>query len=107
MNGSLEMAASFIPQLMDSLLEVTGWEKNVTIGICPPYPYLGVLASKCEGYPMWAGAQDVSSKLIGAYTGEVSATMLSDMALKFCLVGHSERRQYHKESDALINAKHA
>ena len=51
------------------------------------------------------GGQDVSRFEKGAYTGEVSADMLADLGAKYCIVGHSERRQYHHEDDMLINAK--
>ena len=52
-----------------------------------------------------AGGQDVSKYEKGAYTGEVSAAQLADIGAKYCIVGHSERRQYHGEDDMLINAK--
>ncbi len=52
-----------------------------------------------------AGGQDCSQYAKGAYTGEVSALQLADLKAKYCIVGHSERRQYHAESDMLINAK--
>jgi triosephosphate isomerase len=51
------------------------------------------------------GAQDVSAHESGAYTGEVSANMLRDFGVRYCIVGHSERRQYHAESDALVATK--
>ena len=51
------------------------------------------------------GGQDVSRFEKGAYTGEISADMLADLGAKYCIVGHSERRQYHHEDDMLINAK--
>jgi len=51
------------------------------------------------------GAQDVSEHEVGAYTGEASATMLRDFGVRYCLVGHSERRQYHGESDTVVATK--
>ena len=51
------------------------------------------------------GAEDVSAFAKGAYTGEIAANMLADLGVKYCIVGHSERREYHKESDMLVNAK--
>lgn len=105
MNGSLEMATEYMPSLLDGLLDLHGWEQNARIGICPPFPYLPIIATNCEGYPLHTGAQDVHHKENGAYTGEVSAAMLDDMGIRFCIVGHSERRNYNNETDSLINSK--
>jgi triosephosphate isomerase len=58
-----------------------------------------------KGSGIELGAQDVSAHELGAYTGEVSADMLKDFAVRYCLVGHSERRQYHGETDELVAAK--
>lgn len=73
--------------------------------ILPPLPYLGELIEDFEGSGLLFGAQDVSANQKGAYTGEVSAAMLVDIGARYGLVGHSERRQYHAESNAVVAAK--
>lgn len=69
--------------------------------LCPPFVHLAVTG----GGACALGAQDVSAQRDGAYTGEVSAEMLADMGCGYAIVGHSERRQYHGEGDALVAAK--
>lgn len=75
------------------------------VGVCVPFPYLAqaqaVLAATSVGW----GAQDISAHLQGAYTGEVSASMAAEFGAAYAIVGHSERRSYHAESDALVAEK--
>ncbi len=78
---------------------------GVELVILPPLPYLGDLIEDFDGTPLVFGAQDVSSNEHGAYTGEVSASMLVDVGARYGLVGHSERRQYHAESSDLVALK--
>ncbi|HSM11244.1 MAG TPA: triose-phosphate isomerase [Lysobacter sp.] len=73
--------------------------------ILPPLPYLGELVQRYGGRGLQFGAQDVSANEKGAYTGEVSAAMLADVGVRYGLVGHSERRQYHHESSELVARK--
>ena len=73
------------------------------IAIAPPFPYLQALVEALPGCEL--AAQDCSVHAQGAYTGEVSADMLADLGCQFVLVGHSERRQYHDETDELIAQK--
>jgi len=73
--------------------------------VLPPLPYLGELAGQYGGRGIAFGAQDVSPNEKGAYTGEVSASMLADVGAKYGLVGHSERRQYHHETSELVARK--
>ncbi len=76
--------------------------KNCTI-ICPPSIYLNSL--RVDNKNLFSGAQDVSYFKNGAYTGELSASMLRDNNIGFCLVGHSERRQYFDEKNINVNIK--
>ena len=78
---------------------------GVELVILPPLPYIGDLIEDFEGTPLAFGAQDVSSNEQGAYTGEVSASMLVEVGARYGLVGHSERRQYHAESSELVALK--
>ena len=69
------------------------------------YTSLPYASEVLEGNEVYWGAQDVSAQLEGAYTGEVSVKMLADLACKYTVIGHSERRSYHKESDSLVAEK--
>jgi triosephosphate isomerase len=73
--------------------------------VLPPLPYLGELIQRHGDRGLAFGAQDVSANEQGAYTGEVSAAMLVDVGARYGLVGHSERRQYHRETSELVAAK--
>jgi triosephosphate isomerase len=73
--------------------------------VLPPFPYLAGLIATHGGSGLAFGAQDLSEHAQGAYTGEVSAAMLKDIGCTYVLAGHSERRQYHAESDDLVARK--
>lgn len=75
------------------------------VAVCAPAPYLAQLQGLLAGTPLDWGSQDLSAHEQGAYTGEVSATMLKDFGCRYAIVGHSERRQYHAETDAQVAAK--
>lgn len=75
------------------------------VAVCAPYPYLGQLQSILSGSAVTWGAQSVSQYAVGAYTGEVSASMLLDFGCRYVLVGHSERRSLFGETDGVVAAK--
>ena len=75
------------------------------VAVCPPFVYLSETAATLARSDIRWGAQDCSAHEQGAYTGEVSAAMLSDLGCRYAIVGHSERRAYHAESDALVADK--
>jgi triosephosphate isomerase (TIM) len=75
------------------------------VAVCVPFVYLTETASTLAGSDIRWGAQDVSQHAQGAYTGEVSAAMLAELGCRYAIVGHSERRAYHGESDELVAAK--
>lgn len=100
MNGTLARAA----ELVDAIVAAT-LPDSVDIAVFPPYPFVTGLIARHAGKRLAFGAQDVSAHVDGAYTGEVSATMLQDIGCRYVLVGHSERRQYHHESNELVAAK--
>ena len=94
-------------RLFDNLNEaVVGFEDGLDIMVAPPAPYLALLASESASR-LGIGAQDVSARqeLQGAFTGEFSAAMLRSVGVKYAIVGHSERRTYHGETDGLIGKK--
>lgn len=80
---------------------------NVDVAVMVPYTDIRSVQTLIDGdkLRLGYGAQDVSQHESGAFTGEISAAMLSKLGVKYAVVGHSERRQYHLESDALVNAK--
>jgi triosephosphate isomerase len=75
------------------------------VAVCVPFPYLSETAVALAGSDVRWGAQDCSVHASGAYTGEVSAGMLHEFGCRYVIVGHSERRQYHGESDQLVADK--
>ena len=75
------------------------------MAVCVPFPYLGQARDALAGSPVAWGAQDVSEHAAGAYTGDVAGSMLAEFGCRFVLAGHSERRQLHGETDALVAAK--
>ena len=75
------------------------------VAVCAPFPYLSEVAVTLANSGVAWGAQDVSAHAQGAYTGEVAAAMLVDVGARYALVGHSERRQYHGETDSVVATK--
>ena len=100
MNGGLSANQSLLDDIKNGLGAV-----RCRAGVCVPYPYLAQVQLLLAGTPIALGAQDVSAHTAGAYTGEVSASMLRDFGVRYAIVGHSERRQYHFESDEAVALK--
>ena len=88
-----------------SELVVAALPDGVDVAVCPTYLHIHQALSLCSGSAVTVGAQDCSAQADGAYTGEVAAPMLADAGCDWVILGHSERRQYHAESDALVAAK--
>jgi triosephosphate isomerase len=96
-----------------SLAEIVAMRQAVEAGeagiaealICPPSTLIASAAALLEGGPMLIGAQDCHSEITGAYTGDVSAAMLKDAGASHVIVGHSERRVGHGETDSVVRAK--
>jgi triosephosphate isomerase (TIM) len=104
MNLGFEEAETLITQLVEAVDEYE-LDEGVNVLICPPYLMVPSAADIAFDSNLWIGAQNVHHKTNGAYTGEISASMLAEAGAEFCIVGHSERRQYFAETDELINAK--
>ncbi|MGI9134579.1 MAG: triose-phosphate isomerase [Rhodoferax sp.] len=100
MNGSLAANAALVQALLAGCSAA-----DCLVAVCVPAPYLAQVQAMVAGQGIELGAQDVSQHEVGAYTGEVSAAMLRDFGVRYCLVGHSERRQYHGETDAMVALK--
>ncbi|HEY9110309.1 MAG TPA: triose-phosphate isomerase [Rhodanobacteraceae bacterium] len=99
MHGSRAMASALVGAIVDSDFDA------VDIALFPPAPYLREACAACAGSRIAVGGQDVSEHASGAFTGEVSAAMLRDVGCTLALAGHSERRQYHHETDGQVAAK--
>ncbi|MBN2461526.1 MAG: triose-phosphate isomerase [Candidatus Cloacimonetes bacterium] len=103
MNKSLVEASDFFRLLADFLAaQDTG---NVEIIVCPPYPYLFLARESAVRAGFKIGAQNVSDRENGAFTGEISAAMLDSLHCDYCIIGHSERRTFYHETNILINRK--
>ena len=101
LNGTIDETETLINALLD------GESKNpkVTVIVCPPYTSLTTASKLLKGSHIAVGAQDMSEHEKGAFTGEISTSMLLTAGATYVILGHSERRQYHAESDQMVNAK--
>jgi triosephosphate isomerase len=79
--------------------------KEVDIVVCPPFTALGEVSKAILDSNLRLGAQNMSENKVGAFTGEIAAVMLKEFSVRYVILGHSERRQYQKESDELIAKK--
>lgn len=100
MNGHLAANEALIKALLSGLSAPA-----CLVAVCVPSVYLAQIQALVSGSAVDLGAQDVSAQEVGAFTGELSATMLKEFGVRYVLVGHSERRQYHGELDTVVAAK--
>ncbi len=103
MNGDLNGNAA----LVKSLIDAAGDDGDAVggIAVCVPFPYLSQVATALRGSAIELGAQDVSEYERGAYTGEVSTSMLRDFGCRYAIVGHSERRTWFGDTDERVAQK--
>lgn len=92
-------------QLAKGVIDGLRAADHVTVILCPPFPYLALVGDMLKGSRVALGAQNMYPEAEGAFTGEVSPTMLLDLGCKYVILGHSERRHKMDESDAFINRK--
>jgi triosephosphate isomerase len=104
-NWKMHTTASTARQLAADVVKGVGGDDRVGVALCPPFPFLPVVADVLRGSPVLLGAQDCYCEKEGAFTGEVSPWMLADVGCHFVIVGHSERRHKLGEGDELINRK--
>jgi len=93
---SLAFLQEFIPQL-----EKTDPDREVVL--CIPFTSLGIMSQKIHGSPVKLGAQNIHWEDQGAYTGEISGSMLTEIGINYVVVGHSERREYFGDTDETVN----
>ena len=89
----------------DELKKLAGKEKDADVVICPPFTALYAVAKELKGSNIKLGAQNMYFEDAGAYTGDISPLMLKDIGCEYAIIGHSERREFFKEDDSLINRK--
>lgn len=104
-NWKMNMLHSETKDFAETIKPLLPKNRSCEAVLCVPYPLIYGMVKATRGLRIGIGAQDVSIHDKGAYTGEVSAKMLKDLGVKYCIVGHSERRAYHGETDAIVNAK--
>src|SRR6266496_1602724 len=103
MNKTVAEALDLVKGLKRELTNI----KEVDIVICPPFTALSEVSRAVLNTNIRLGAQNMSENNMGAYTGEIAAGMLKEFSVRYVILGHSERRQYQKESDTLIAKKAA
>jgi len=101
MNKTVAESLDLVRSLKIELTNV----KEVDIVVCPPFTALESVSKAVLNSNLRLGAQNMSEHNVGAYTGEIAAVMLKEFSVRYVILGHSERRQYQKESDALIAKK--
>ena len=101
MNKTVAEALDVVAGIKRELKDV----KEVDIVVCPPFTALGEVSKAILDSNIRLGAQNMSEHNFGAYTGEIAAGMLKEFSTRYVILGHSERRQYQKESDELISKK--
>ena len=104
-NWKMNMTASEVRPFVEELKAAMPKLKGCETVLCVPAVNIPAMLRWGKDAKIACGAEDVSAFEKGAYTGEIAANMLADLGVKYCIVGHSERREYHKESDMLVNAK--
>jgi triosephosphate isomerase (TIM) len=103
MNKSFFEAEELIADIADALEEIG--DTNAEVVICPPFVYLEMATDIADESKIRVGGQNVNENESGAYTGEISASMLESLEVDYCIIGHSERRKYFSEGNDLLRRK--
>jgi triosephosphate isomerase len=103
-NWKMHGSRGSVEALLDGLM-ATPVAGPAQVAVCPAFVHIAQALKACAGHAIEVGGQDCSHTVEGAYTGEVAAAMLADLGCDWVILGHSERRQYHAESDDLVAAK--
>ncbi len=103
MNSTIDEAKKLTSEVVGILSKEK--QNDAVVVLCPPYPYLGMTRRDIGDSQISVGAQNCHEADSGAYTGEVSTTMVKGMGAEYVIIGHSERREYFNESDELLAKK--
>jgi triosephosphate isomerase (TIM) len=93
---AIDLVSALIPKVKDTKVEIL---------VCPPFTNLTEVSKIIKGTNIKLGAQNCSTEASGAFTGEISASMLKSVGCEYVIIGHSERRQYYNETDEIVNKK--
>lgn len=104
-NWKMNTTSASARALADGVRQQLAGFDEVEVALCPPFPYLSLVADVIRGTPICLGAQNVFPEGQGAFTGEVNAEMLRDVGCRYVIVGHSERRSILGEKDDFLNRK--
>ena len=104
-NWKMNNTASKAVELINGINAQIAGETSVDVAVCPTFTALDAASKALAGSNVKLGAQNMYTKASGAYTGEISAEMLKEFNCTYVILGHSERREYFKETDAFINEK--
>jgi triosephosphate isomerase len=108
MNGSLHDAKALIAAIVNGLYDNPALTETCDFLVCPSFLHIAAVRhALATGAPVSFGGQDCAATENGAFTGDISAAMLRDSGCSHVILGHSERRQHHKESDEIVRAKAA
>ena len=107
MNLDHQQAIAFVQKLSWTLADANHDYSKTEVAVFPPFTDLRSVQTlmDAEKFEITLGAQDISKHDVGAYTGEISGAFLKKLDVKYVLIGHSERRSYHAEDDAVVQAK--
>jgi triosephosphate isomerase len=103
MNGSREKSRALVSEILAGLGEAA----KVDVGVCPPFVHIPEVGEALKDSAVLLGSQNVADQDEGAFTGEVSASLLKEFGCRLAIVGHSERRALYGESNALVAARYA
>ena len=104
-NWKMNKTVGEATELVGALHETLGTQTDVDVVVCPPFTALEAVSNALADSLIKVGAQNMSQRNFGAHTGEINASMLRDLRVHYVILGHSERREYQKECDTLVNAK--
>ncbi|MDR1582051.1 MAG: triose-phosphate isomerase [Prevotellaceae bacterium] len=104
-NWKMNTSVSKGEQLAAEIVEKSKDLEGVVLIVAPPFTHLTKVADKLTGSQVALSAQNCAAETSGAYTGEVAASMVADTGAKYCILGHSERREYYGETDETLNKK--
>lgn len=103
MNTTLQEGIALAKELNEALANVT---PNCDVVVCTPFTHLTSVVNTVDTKKIGVGAENCADKAAGAYTGEVSASMVASTGAKYVIIGHSERRAYYHETNDILKEKH-